>query len=39
MIVKIINAIRFLLPIVIAISTMAVFFLLVKDDLKDKSED
>jgi hypothetical protein len=39
MIVKIIDAIRFLLAILIAVSTIAVFFLLVKKDLKDKSDD
>jgi hypothetical protein len=39
MIVKILDAFRFLLPILLSISTMAVFLLLVKDDLKDKSDD
>jgi hypothetical protein len=38
MIVKIIDAIRFVLAILVAISTMAVFFLLVKKDLKDKKD-
>ena len=39
MIVKIIDAIRFLLAILVAVSTIAAFFLLVKKDLKDKFDE
>jgi hypothetical protein len=38
MIVKIIDAIRLVLAILVAISTMVGFFLLVKKDLKDKKD-
>jgi hypothetical protein len=38
MIIKIMDAIRFVLAILVAISTMAIFFLLVKKDLKDKED-
>ena len=39
MIEKVIDAIRFLLAILVAVSTIAVFFLLVKKDLKDKLDE
>jgi hypothetical protein len=38
MIVKIMDVIRCVLAILVAISTMAAFFLLVKNDLKDKRD-
>jgi len=38
MIVKIIDSIRLVLAILVAILTMAGFFLLVKKDLKDKKD-
>jgi hypothetical protein len=38
MVVKVMDAIRFVSAILVAISTMAVFFLLVKKDLKDKED-
>jgi hypothetical protein len=38
MIIKIMDAIRFVLAILVAISTMAIFFLSVKKDLKDKED-
>jgi hypothetical protein len=38
MIVKIMDAIRLVLAILVAISTIATFFLLVKNDLQDKRD-
>jgi hypothetical protein len=39
MVVKVIDAIRFLLAILVLVSTIAVFFLLVKKDWRDKLDE